>query len=151
MSTEQIAKLEQLSLELGDGQIQFTMNQPVFEKFTLETAGFQEESYKTKGGNVRIQINLGAIQNVNFYKMPVIELNYAGKIHESGWIVEFNGTNILEKTDHSGQATILLLNRNKMTDLVQRHENTILIHGDFSEEVELQKDSSFQILEEPGQ
>lgn len=151
MSTEQVLKTDKLELLLDDGQIQLTMNQPVFEKFTLDASGLEEDTYKTKGGNVRIQINLGAIQNIHFYKMPVIELNYTEKIHESGWIVEFNGTNILEKTDHSGQATILLLNRSKMVDLVQRHENTILIHGDFSEEVELKKESSFQILEEPGQ
>lgn len=151
MNTEQIVKSEKLELILADGQIKITMKQPAFDKFTLGCSGLRENTYKTKGGNVRIQINLGAIQDIHFYKMPIIELNYTDKIHESGWVVEFNGTNILEKTDHSGQSTILLLNRKKMIELVNRHENTILIHGDFSEEVELKKESSFQILEEPGQ
>lgn len=151
MNTEQIVQSGNLALALADGQIQITMKQPVFDKFTLGCSGFGENTYQTIGGNVRIQINLGAIQDIHFYKMPIIELNYTNKIHESGWVVEFNGTNILEKTDHSGQATILLLNRKKMMELVHRHENTILIHGDFSEEVEIKKESSFQILEEPGQ
>ncbi|WCC44422.1 hypothetical protein PJW08_11985 [Tenacibaculum finnmarkense] len=69
--------------------------------------------------------------------MPVIELEYENNIKESGWIVEFNGENILEAKDHSGSKTVLLLNRNKMSKLVHRHENTLIIHGDFSEAVKI--------------
>lgn len=143
--------MDTLNLQLTDGQVKITMNEATFDKFSLKDAGLEKETYLVEGGNLRIKIELGYIQDIHFYKMPIIEFNYTEKIHESEWIVEFNGTNILEKKDHSGQATILLLNRKKMRELVHRHENTLLIHGDFSEAVLIKNTSSFKLLETPGE
>lgn len=143
--------MDNLNLSVTDGQIKIVMQEAAFGKFTLTEAGFGEDTYEVEGGNLRIKIELGYIQDVNFYKMPILEFEYTEKISTSEWIVEFNGVNILEKKDHSGQATVLLLNRNKMKDLQQRHENILLIHGDFSEVVHLKSNSAFHLLETPGQ
>lgn len=137
------------NLSVSDGQVKITMETPIFDEFTLKDLGLNE-NYKVEGGNLRLKVELGYIKDINFYKMPKIEFNYTEKINESGWIVEFNGTNILEKTDHSGKATVLLLNRKKMNELVQRHENNLIIHGDFSEEVHIENTSILQLLEAPG-
>ncbi len=139
--------MSNLKLSLTEGQLKITMENPIFGEFTLEDAGFKEEAYKVEGGNLRLKMDLGAIENHNFFRMPVIQLNYKNNIHESEWIVEFNGENILEKKDHSGHSTVLLLNRNKMEKLKNRHENALIIHGDFSEEVNIKYDSHFHILE----
>lgn len=141
--------MDNLELNLLGGQIRVDMKEAAFDKFSLEDAGMRDP-YEIEGGNLRIKIEMGYIQDYRLYKMPLIELNYTEKIGVSEWIVEFNGTNILEKTDNSGQATILLLNRKKMEELVQRHENTLIIHGDFSEVTHLTSDTFFQLLEEPG-
>lgn len=143
--------MSNLQTTLSEGQIKITMNKPTFDKFTLEEAGLTDESYKVEGGNLRLKVELGYIKDINFYKMPIIDFKYTEKITESEWIIEFNGKNILEKYDHSGQATVLLLNRNKMKDLVQRRENILLIHGDFSEEVHITNQSSLNLLEKPGE
>lgn len=141
--------MDNLSLNLTEGQIQIVMQEAAFGKFSLEAAGLNAPSYEVEGGNLRIEIKMGYIQDVNFYKMPILEFEYTDKIAQSEWVVEFNGVNILEKKDHSGQATILLLNRNKMKELEQRHENTLLIHGDFSEVVHIKNSSSLHLLEVP--
>ncbi|APG64893.1 hypothetical protein LPB136_05760 [Tenacibaculum todarodis] len=135
-----------LGLNLAEGQLKITMKKAVANQFTLEDAGL-EEAYTVEGGNLRVKVELGYIKDVNFYKMPKIEFDYTENIHESNWIVEFNGENILETKDHSGKATILLLNRKKMKELVNRHENNLLIHGNFSEEVAIKNTSSLQLLE----
>ncbi|WP_233897034.1 hypothetical protein [Tenacibaculum piscium] len=140
-----------MKLNITDGELKIVMDTPAFNKFSLKDAGLKEDSYTVEGGNLRLNIALGYIQDYNFYKMPVIELEYENNIHESEWIVEFNGENILEKKDHSGTKTILLLNRNKMNKLVHRHENNLIIHGDFSEKVNIKNSSTLNLLEEPGQ
>lgn len=136
------------NLNLSEGQVKIVMDKPIFNKFTLKDAGLVEDTYKVEGGNLRLKIEMGYIQDVHFYKMPLIEFHYTEKIHESEWVVEFNGTNILEKKDHSGQATVLLLNRKKMSELVHRHQNNLVIHGDFSEVVYIKGESSLMLLEE---
>lgn len=142
--------MNNLQLEATEGQLELTMNETAFGKFTLESAGLSEDIYTVKGGNLRLKIDLGYIKDISFYKMPVIEFEYTNNINTSEWIIEFNGTNILEKKDHSGKTTVLLLNRKKMDELKQRHENVVIIHGDFSEEVNIKNTSSFNFLEEPG-
>ncbi|WBX73196.1 hypothetical protein PG913_10005 [Tenacibaculum pacificus] len=139
-----------MELSTTEGQLEIVMEKPAFNKFSLKEAGLKEDSYTVEGGNLRLKIELGYIQDYRFYKMPVIELEYENNIKESGWIVEFNGENILEAKDHSGSKTVLLLNRNKMSKLVHRHENTLIIHGDFSEEVKIKSSSTLNILEEIG-
>lgn len=139
--------MNNLQLELTEGQLEIAIKDTTSGKFTLAEAGLKDETYKVEGGNLRVKVDLGYIKDAHFYKMPVIELEYTQNIHESEWIVEFNGTNILEKKDHSGHATVLLLNRKKMEELKQRHENTLLVHGDFSEVVEIKNSSLLHILD----
>lgn len=143
--------MENMILSLSEGQLKLTMKKPVSGAFALKEVGLSYEYYKVEGGNLRIKVEMGYIQEVNLYKMPVIEFEYSKKIGASEWIVEFNGVNILEKKDHSGQATVLLLNRKKMEELEQRHENILLIHGDFSEEVSIKNTSNMHLIEIPGQ
>lgn len=143
--------MSNLVLNTTDGELKIIMQEASFDKFSLQDAGLKEDSYEVKGGNLRLKIEMGYIQEYNFYKMPIIQLDYENNIHESEWVVEFNGENILEKKDHSGHATVLLLSRKKMLELEHRHENNLVIHGDFSEEVDIKNDSYLNLLETPGQ
>lgn len=141
-----------MDLQLTEGQIKITMgNKPAFDKFSLAEAGLKESFYEVQGGNLRLKIELGYIQDYHFYRMPVIQFEYENNIQESEWIVEFNGKNILEKKDHSGYSTVLLLNRNKMDELRNRHENNLIIHGDFSDVVHIKNTSHLHLLESSGQ
>lgn len=136
-----------MRLSIKEGELKIVMEKPVKGNFTLKDAGFEGDSYTVEGGNLRLKIELGYIQDVHFFKMPVIELEYENNIDASEWVVEFNGENILESKDNSGFKTVLLLNRAKMEKLVQRHENNLIIHGDFSQEVHIKAGSRFHILD----
>lgn len=138
--------MSNINVDITEGQVQLTMEKPVANKFSFEEIGLKEP-YTVEGGNLRLKMELGYIQEHDFYKMPIIQLDYENNIHESEWVVEFNGENILEKKDHSGKSTVLLLNRNKMDKLKHRHENNLIIHGDFSEKVNIKPSSHFHILE----
>ncbi len=143
--------MKDLELRLTDGEFKIKMNKPTFDKFTLKDAGLQEDYYRVEGGNLRLKVEMGYVQDYKLFKMPIIEFKYSENIHDSEWVVEFNGVNILEKKDHSGHATVLLLSRKKMLELEHRHENNLVIHGDFSEEVDIKNDSFLNLLEAPGQ
>ena len=83
--------------------------------------------------------------------MPTIEISYQEKVGETVWQVEFNEEVVLEKTDHSGHSTIMLLDRNKLEALKHRHINRLIIHAEFPDEVHLSSEGSFfNILESPG-
>ncbi|MCB9236120.1 MAG: hypothetical protein H6581_31015 [Bacteroidia bacterium] len=139
------------SVEINPGEIKVTMDQPVTGKFTLRDLGISNQDLMVEGGNLRLVFEMGNLGDLHFYKMPTLELAYRENAHESGWVVEFNGENILEKTDHSGHATVLLLHRNKLDEYRHRHLNTLILHGDLSEQVQLSADNSFfNLLETPG-
>ena len=50
---------------------------------------------------------------------------------------------ILDKLDHHGTSTIMLMNRSKIEELVHHHENKMIIHAEFPESVHLIGDSTF--------
>ena len=84
-------------------------------RFSLADLGLKGDDLLVKGGNLRIVIELGQLQGIHFYKMPLFEFSYLSNIHESEWVVEYNGQNVLEKKDHSGRSTVLLLKRQPIT------------------------------------
>lgn len=136
-----------MKLSIREGELKIAMEKPVQGSFTLKDAGLEGGSYTVEGGNLRLKVELGYIQDVHFFRMPIIELEYENNIETSEWVVEFNGENILESKDNSGHKTVLLLNRNKMESLAHRHENNLIIHGDFSAEVHIKDSSRLHILD----
>jgi len=126
-----------MGIRLVDKQIEIELQAHNEGKVTFEDLGANEPSFHAEGGNLRMKVVIGAVDFDEFYRMPMLEFKYSENIHESEWVVEFNGENILERSDHSGHSTMLLFSRNRLKDLIQRHENNLLIHGDFSEEVDI--------------
>lgn len=135
--------MENVQKETNNGEIKIRFEHPVSGKMTFHDVGLSNKELLVAGGNLRIVVELGYLEDKHFFKMPTIEVNYRENVGKTGWVVDYNGEVILEKTDPSGHNTVLLLDRKKMDALKHRHTNTLVIHGDFPEEVQLSAENSF--------
>ena len=79
----------------------------------------------------------------HYYKVPIIGISYLENMAEIHWQCDFNRTTILDKTDHHGHSSILLLNRKKLSALEHRHENKLIVHGEFPEPAHVLSETSF--------
>ena len=80
---------------------------------------------------MRMVFNLSGIGEHHFFKTPTVEISYLKNVATTHWKCDFNGETILEKIDNHGFKTILLLDRNQLTELEHNHENELAIHADF--------------------
>lgn len=119
------------------GEIKLSLDQNQNGKVNLSDLNGDISGYYSKGGHMRLLVDLDAHNDNHFFKMPTLQFKYDNNVGETQWIVEFNGETIVDKLDHQGNSTTILLNRSKLEELVQRHENQLLIHVEFPEEVNL--------------
>lgn len=120
----------------GELVVNFT-HPPVTGKVTFEELGFSDEDLKITSGFMRLVFNLSDIKAHHYFKMPTIEVAYNEKSDERHWQCDFNDETIVDKTDHHGNSTVILLNRKKLDELEHRHENTLVLHAEFPEEVQI--------------
>jgi len=135
-----------MTVDITPGEIRITA---VAGRNALQSLGLSDEQLKIEGGNIRLVFELGNMEGQHFFKNPTIEIAYHEHLGESTWVAEFNGENILEKTDHAGNATLLLLQRGKLEALLHRHENILIIHGDLPAQIGLNAANTFFNLIEP--
>lgn len=130
----------------NQGELRVTFEKSPAGKLSFSEMGMEDKSGDIDTGFIRLAFHLGQIHADDLYKMPKIEIAYKDSITTSHWIAEFNGEVILENTDHSGSRTVLLLNRKKIEDKIQHHENRLIIHAEFSEEIDIDMDESNVVL-----
>lgn len=68
---------------------------------------------------------------------------------DTHWICESNGKTILDKVDHNGEVTVLMLDREVLDCLEQHHKNVLIIHAEFSQPANLIAEKSFINLFKP--
>ena len=51
--------------------------------------------------------------------------------------------NILDKVDHHGSSTIMLLDRKKLSSLEHHHENKLIVHAEFPSATEIDTANSY--------
>lgn len=143
--------MENVIAEVNPGEFHVKFEKLVAGKLSLKDLGFSNENLQVEGGNLRIMLEFGNLGEVHFYKMPTIEIEYVEKIGESEWQVEFNDEVVLDKTDHSGHSTLMMINRSKLDALKHRHINNMIIRADMPKAVHINAENSFiNILEQPG-
>lgn len=130
-------------VELNQGEIKISFTEPTSGKVSLKELGLTNADLEFDGGLMRIVFDFEGIGDHQYYKMPLIELSYQENMAETHWQCDFNDTTILDKTDHHGHSTIVLLNRNKLSELEQHHQNQLILHGEFPEPAHLIADKSF--------
>jgi hypothetical protein len=75
--------------------------------------------------------------------MPTVEIAYKEDMDETHWQCDFNEETILDKMDHHGHSTVMLLNRNKLSELEHRHQNALTVHGEFSKSASVIAEDSY--------
>jgi len=122
----------------------------VVVKFTSPTAGkvsFKElgitEPQAIEGGFLRIVFNMDGIGEHSYFQVPTLEIAYDEQVPETHWQCDFNDQTILDKTDHYGRSTIILLNRKTLSELEHHHENRLVLHAEFPQKVNLVPEECF--------
>lgn len=136
------SNMEQI-IEVNQGEVQVKFNSPTVGKVSFKELGITEDSLVLDGGFLRLVFDLQGIGKYNYYSVPTIEIAYRENVGETHWQCEFNGNTILDKSDHHGNSTILLMDRNRLTSLKQHHENKLIVHGEFPESVHIDTANSF--------
>jgi hypothetical protein len=86
--------------------------------------------------------DMEGIDEPSYFAVPTLEIAYSEKCAETHWQCDFNEQTILDKTDHHGFSTVLLLDRKKMSSLEHHHENQLVVHAEFPESVQLLAENS---------
>jgi len=131
-------------VEVRQGEVKVIFNEPVEGKVTFSDLGIKEDDFVSEGGNLRVVFELGSNKDgLSYYQVPTIEVSYKEDMSETGWQVEYNNETILDKADHGGSSTVMLLNRDKMEELEQHHENILIVHADFPSSVHVLTEDSY--------
>ncbi|SFT65357.1 hypothetical protein SAMN05216474_1571 [Lishizhenia tianjinensis] len=133
--------MEEIDINPGEIKINFTTTTK--EKVSLADLGLKKEDLQFDSGHVRMVFDFENIQDLEYFSVPTLEFSYEEEMGETHWQCEYNNTTIVDKHDHHGRSTVVLLNRKKMQDLEQRHENQLILHAEFPAAVQLDPSTSF--------
>jgi len=134
------------NIEINPGEIKLTFTDPESGRISFESLGITKDGLELKAGLLRLVIDLEGIGEHHFYSMPTIEMAYNKNVAETHWQCDFNGVTILDKFDHHGSKTIILLDRSKLESLEQHHQNELVLHGEFPEPVRIIPEDSSMTL-----
>lgn len=131
------------NVEINEGEIVLKLNNYHKGKISFSDLELHDEDLILSGGLLRLKVELSDLDQAHFYKVPTIELAYYDVMGEIHWQCDYNGETILDKNDHHGKSTVLLLNRKKLDELEHRHENELIIHAEFPAPVSLDASNSY--------
>jgi len=129
------------TIENYAGEVLVKFSSPLPGKITFKELGI--ENITTHGGFMRLVFDFEGIGEHHYYQMPTVEVTYNKDVAETHWQCDFNEATILDKTDHHGHSTVILMNRKKLSSLEHHHQNKLTVHGEFPEEVQIDLDSSY--------
>lgn len=130
------------TIEVNQGEIKINFKSPTAGKLSFSDLGIKDNYIIPKGGFLRMVFDFEGIGEHDYFKVPTIEIEYVEDVAETHWQCDFNEETILDKTDHYGHSTIILLNRDKLASLEQHHENTLVLHAEFPQEVHIDTSKS---------
>lgn len=130
-------------VEINQGEINVKFDGVRTGKLSFAELGITGNGTKLEGGLLRLVFDFKGIGEHSFYQVPTIEIFYEENMAETHWICEFNGKTILDKLDHHGHSTLLLLNRKVLASLEQHHENKLIVHAEFPQTATLNLNESF--------
>lgn len=131
------------SIELNQGEIKIELNATSKGKITFKDLGLTDDDLVMESGLLRLVFEIKEISANHFFKMPTIEVAYKEEVGETHWQCDYNNETILDKMDHHGHSTVILLSRKKLDELEHRHENTLVLHAEFPQKVHLKAADSY--------
>ncbi|HHG86595.1 MAG TPA: hypothetical protein ENJ82_17730 [Bacteroidetes bacterium] len=132
-----------ISVDINQGEVKVKFSEPVAGKLTFADLGLKDEQLVLKGGLLRLVFDMEGIGEHQYYQVPTIEVAYQEEVSETHWQCDFNKVTILDKMDHHGRSTVMLLNRKKLSELEHHHQNQLVIHAEFPEAVHLSVEGSY--------
>ena len=130
-------------IEINQGEVVVKFTSPTTGKVTFEDLGITDDQLVLDGGFLRLKFDMEGIGEHDYFAVPTVEVAYKENCAETHWQCDFNGKTILDKTDHHGHSTVLLMSRNKLSELEHRHENELVVHAEFPEAVQLIASDSY--------
>tara|TARA_R110002072_G_scaffold302989_1_gene490754 strand:+ start:3111 stop:3530 length:420 start_codon:yes stop_codon:yes gene_type:complete len=130
-----------VEINLGEVLVKFTS--PTAGRTTLKELGILDSDLVLDGGFLRLVFDLEGIGKHNYYSVPTVEIAYKENCKETHWQCEFNDETILDKMDHHGNSTVLLMQRKKIESLEHHHQNKLIIHAEFPEKVHIDTNKSY--------
>lgn len=131
------------TIEINEGEVKIVFNKAKAGKISFAELGLKDEDLQLENGLLRMVFNLDNIGEHHYYQVPTIEIAYKEEVGETHWQCDFNGETLLDKMDHHGHSTVVLLNRSKMDNLEHRHENSMVLHAEFPQKVHLDVANSY--------
>ncbi len=119
------------TVELNQGEIKINFSSPTAGKVSFADLGLSNEDLVFEGGLVRIVFDFEGIGEHHYFQMPTVGISYVEEMGETHWQCDFNGETILDKSDHHGHSTVILLDRKKLSALEHHHQNALIVHGEF--------------------
>ncbi len=130
-------------IEINQGEIKVRFTSPTKGKIAFKDLGLSEDQLVLEAGFLRLVFNMEGIGEHDYFAVPTLEIKYKENCAETLWQCDFNEETILDKVDHHGNSTVLLLDRNKISSLEHRHQNTLVIHAEFPQKVHIDAGESF--------
>jgi len=124
-------------IEVNQGEVVVKFTSPTAGKISFADLGIKDEDMVLDGGFLRLKFDMEGIGEHDYYAVPTIEVAYKENCAETHWQCDFNGETILDKKDHHGNSTVMLLNRKKLSELEHHHENSLIVHAEFPEKVHI--------------
>jgi hypothetical protein len=131
------------TVQINQGEIYVKFTSPTPGKISFKDLGIEDNPFELKGGFLRMVFDFEGIGEHDYFKVPTIEVEYEEEMAETHWQCDFNEETILDKTDHHGHSTVVLLDRNKISSLEHHHENKLVLHAEFPETAHLKTDKCF--------
>lgn len=122
---------------VNPGEIVVNFKTPTAGKVSFANLGIKAEDLLLSGGFLRIVFDFEGIGEHHYFQVPTIQLSYSETIPETHWQCDFNETTILDKIDHNGNSTVILLNRDTLASLEHHHENKLILHAEFPQVAQL--------------
>lgn len=131
------------TVELNQGEIKVNFSSPTSGKVSFKDLGINNEDLSFEGGLVRLVFDFEGIGEHSYFQMPTVSIAYQEEMGETHWQCDFNEETILDKTDHHGRSTVILLNRDKLSKLEHHHKNALIVHGEFPQPVHIIAEDSY--------
>lgn len=131
------------TIELNPGEVLIHFNTPIKGKVSFEELGLKPEDLYMEGGLLRMVFDLEGIGEHHYFAVPTIEVSYQEEMGETHWQCEFNEEVVLDKMDHHGRSTVILLNRKRLASLEHHHRNRLVLHAEFTQPAHLLADKSY--------
>ncbi len=129
-------------IEVNQGEVIVKFTSPTPGKNSFADLGIKDEDLVLDGGFLRLKFDMEGIGEHDYYAVPTIEIVYKENCAETHWQCDFNDETILDKKDHHGNSTVILLNRKKLSELEHHHENKLIVHAEFPEKVHIDTEKS---------